>query len=163
MNQITNQDVKNKEGNMSFAMIQAKWHGDIVGNCTAAFIAEINKQTDGMSNVDVFDVPGALEIPLIAKKLARTGKYSAVVATALIVDGGIYRHDFVSHAVIDGVMQVQLDTGIPVLSAILTPHHFHNSDEHHSFFSEHFKTKGQEAADACISITKLHEKLTLIE
>ena len=144
---------------MSFAMIQAKWHGDIVGNCTAAFIAEIKKQTDDMAKVDVFDVPGALEIPLIAKKLAETGRYSAIVGTALIVDGGIYRHDFVSQAVLDGVMQVQLDTGIPVLSAILTPHHFHNSDEHHGFFLEHFKVKGREAADACIAITKLHQEL----
>ncbi|WP_085901085.1 6,7-dimethyl-8-ribityllumazine synthase [Kiloniella majae] len=156
MNQIKNQTI---EGSMSFALIQAKWHGDIVGNCTKAFIDEIEKQTNGVSSVDVFDVPGALEIPLLAKKLAETGKYFAVVGTALVVDGGIYRHDFVSQAVIDGVMQVQLDTGIPVLSAILTPHHFHNSDEHHGFFLEHFKVKGREAADACIAITELHREL----
>ncbi|MGI9328775.1 MAG: 6,7-dimethyl-8-ribityllumazine synthase, partial [Pseudomonadales bacterium] len=67
----------------------------------------------------------------------------------LVVDGGIYRHDFVAQAVITGLMQVQLETGVPVFSAVLTPHHFHNSEEHAKFFSDHFVVKGVEVAKAC--------------
>ncbi len=52
--------------------------------------------------IDVFKVPGAFELPLHAKKLARTGGYDAIVACALVVDGGIYRHDFVANAVVNG-------------------------------------------------------------
>ena len=69
-----------------------------------------------------FEVPGAFEIPLHAKRLARSRPLRArSSACALVVDGGIYRHEFVAAAVIDGLMRVQLDTGVPVLSAVLTP------------------------------------------
>ena len=82
--------------------------------------------------------------------LAKTGKYSIIVATGLIVNGGIYRHEFVTTAVIDGIMRVMLDTEVPILSVILTPQNFHEHEEHHKFFFEHFKVKGREAASACL-------------
>ena len=53
-------------------------------------------------NFTVFDLPGAFELPLFARDLALTGRYSAVAAAAFIDDGGIYRHDFVSKAVVEG-------------------------------------------------------------
>ncbi len=96
-------------------------------------------------------MPGAFELPLHAKKLARSGRYRAIVAAGLVVDGGIYRHEFVAEAVINGLMSVQLDTDVPVISAVLTPHNFHEHETHQSFFSEHFNVKGREAARACAS------------
>ena len=94
-------------------------------------------------------MPGAFEIPLHAKRLARSGLYAAVVGAGLVVDGGIYRHEFVAEAVINGLMDVQLETEVPVISAVLTPHHFHGHDEHIRFFGDHFEVKGAEAARAC--------------
>ena len=67
----------------------------------------------------------------------------------LVVDGGIYRHEFVAQSVVSGLMQVQLETEVPVFSVSLTPHHFHAGSEHHTFFYEHFVHKGQEAAKTC--------------
>jgi 6,7-dimethyl-8-ribityllumazine synthase len=55
----------------------------------------------------------------------------------------------VARAVIDGLMRVQLDTGVPVLSVVLTPQAFREHDEHRRFFGEHFVKKGREAAWAC--------------
>jgi len=99
-------------------------------------------------DIEFFEVPGAYEIPLHAKALADSGKYAAVVAAGLVVDGGIYRHEFVAQAVIDGLMRAQMDSGMPVFSAVLTPHNFHG-EEHQAYFKEHFVTKGKEAAQAC--------------
>ena len=93
--------------------------------------------------------PGAFEIPLHAKRLAASGLYAAVVGAGLVVDGGIYRHEFVAEAVINGLMAVQLETEVPVISAVLTPHHFHAHHEHAGFFGDHFEVKGAEAARAC--------------
>jgi 6,7-dimethyl-8-ribityllumazine synthase len=135
--------------NERIAFIQAGWHREIVDQCRIAFIAEIAKSGYSEQDIDFFEVAGAFEIPLHAKLLANSGRYAAVVATGLVVDGGIYRHEFVAHAVIDGLMQVQLETGVPVLSAVLTPHHFHGGEEHHKYFFEHFLVKGAEAARAC--------------
>ncbi|MEQ8708508.1 MAG: 6,7-dimethyl-8-ribityllumazine synthase [Rhodospirillales bacterium] len=134
------------------AFIKAGWHGDIVDQCRAAFEAAVVDAGMTADNIDLFEVPGALEIPLQAKMLAKTGRYDAIVASALIVNGGIYRHEFVSTAVIDGMMRVQLDSGVPVISAVLTPVNFHESREHHDFFFSHFTKKGGEAAAACLSM-----------
>ncbi|CAH0991307.1 6,7-dimethyl-8-ribityllumazine synthase 2 [Sinobacterium norvegicum] len=132
------------------AFIQACWHRDIVDQARDGFVAEVGKRSS--HHVDLFEVPGALEIPLQAKLLAKSGKYDAVVAAGLVVDGGIYRHEFVAQSVLDGLMQVQLEMEIPVLSVVLTPHHFHDGAEHKNYFSQHFVHKGQEAGATCVDI-----------
>lgn len=141
------------------AFIQARWHADIVDEARKSFISEIAKLSGDKVTVEIFDVPGAYEIPLHAKTLAETGRYAAIAGCAFVVDGGIYRHDFVATAVINGMMQVQLETNIPVLSVSLTPHHYHNSDEHQQFFHAHFKVKGVEAAHAAMQIVTERERI----
>lgn len=130
------------------AFIRARWHAAIVDAAYEAFVDEVSIGQAG--TVDVFDVPGALEIPLHAKTLAETGRYDAIVGCALVADGGIYRHDFVAATVLDGLMAVQLSVNVPVFSLVLTPHAFQESEEHHRFFGEHFVLKGREVATACL-------------
>lgn len=132
-----------------YAFIKAQWHADIVDRALEGF-----QQLIPADQIDVFDVPGAFEMPLLAQELARTGKYAAVACAALVVDGGIYRHDFVAQAVVDGLMRAGMETGVPVLSVSLTPHHFQETDHHKSIYSAHFVEKGREAATAALMITK---------
>jgi 6,7-dimethyl-8-ribityllumazine synthase len=134
------------------AYVQAAWHTDITDHCRTAFMAEMAKQGYGAGDVQFFSVPGSLEIPLMARKLAQTGRYAAVCASGLVVNGGIYRHDFVAQAVLQGIMQTSLETEVPVLSAVLTPHHFHEHSVHEEFFKQHMHTKGKELAEACVAI-----------
>ncbi|MFT3878456.1 MAG: 6,7-dimethyl-8-ribityllumazine synthase [Gemmatales bacterium] len=129
------------------AFIQSCWHRDIVDQCRDFFLKEMSAK--GPAKIDLFEVPGAFEIPLQAKLLAKTGRYAAIVAAGFVVDGGIYRHEFVAGAVIDALMRVQLETEVPVLSAVLTPQHFHEHGTHVDFFHRHFAVKGAEAAHAC--------------
>ena len=132
-----------------YAFIKAAWHADIVDRALDGFLELIPA-----SQVDVFDVPGAFEMPLLARELAKTGRYGAVAAAALVVDGGIYRHDFVAQAVVDGLMRAGMDSGVPVLSVSLTPHHFQDTAHHRDIFSAHFVEKGREAANAALMIGK---------
>lgn len=134
-----------------YAFVKANWHSDIVDQSLVGF-QELIPATD----IDVYDVPGAFEMPLMAQKLAETGRYDAVICAALVVDGGIYRHDFVAAAVVDGLMQAGMKTGVPVLSVSLTPHHFQETDHHMAIYSDHFVTKGREAASAALAITQAH-------
>ena len=143
-----------------FAFIQANWHADIVHQARDGFLAQMQVLGITPEHIDVVDVPGAFEIPLLAKVMAQSGNYAAIVACALVIDGGIYRHDFVATAVVNALMAVQLETGVPVLSTVLTPHHFHGSDEHQKFFSDHFVLKGQEAARACAQTVQVHARFT---
>jgi len=137
-----------------FAFIRARWHADIVALAHEGFVTRMAELAPE-AEVDAFTVPGAFEMPLLAQRLARTGRYHAIAAAALVVDGGIYRHDFVAHAVVSGLMEVQLRTDVPVLSVSLTPHHFQPTPEHEGFFAEHFVKKGHEAAEAAFAIAGL--------
>jgi len=132
-----------------YAFIKAQWHADIVDRALEGFLQLIPTE-----QVDVYDVPGAFEMPLLARDLASTGRYGAVACAAFVVDGGIYRHDFVAQAVVDGLMRAGLDTGVPVLSVSLTPHHYQETDHHNAIYREHFVDKGREAAQAALMIAK---------
>jgi 6,7-dimethyl-8-ribityllumazine synthase len=130
------------------AFVQSLWHADIVREAHAGFLDEIAALGISADSVALFETPGAFEIPLHAQTLARTGRYRAIVAAGLVVDGGIYRHEFVAETVIRALMRVQLETEVPVFSVVLTPHHFHEHQVHQQFFHAHFRTKGREAARA---------------
>ena len=132
-----------------YAFVKAGWHADIVDEALAGF-----GEIVGPENVDVFDVPGAFEIPLLSRDLAKTGKYLAVVGCAFVVDGGIYRHDFVASTVVEGLMRAQMDSDVPVLSVVLTPHNYQETDAHNAFFRAHFVGKGREAGRAAQMIEK---------
>jgi 6,7-dimethyl-8-ribityllumazine synthase len=136
------------------AFVQACWHKDVVDQGRDAFAAELERRGMVRDQIEFFEVPGSLEIPLQAKLLAKTGRYSVIVGAGLIVDGGIYRHEFVAGTVIDAMMRVQLDTEVPIISLVLTPQHFHEHQAHQQFFHEHFKVKGAEAAVACVNTLK---------
>ena len=132
------------------AFVHALWHADIVRQAHAGFQEEIERLGYSSAVVERYETPGAFEIPLHAQTLARTGRYCAIIAAAFVVDGGIYRHEFVAETVVAALMQVQLATETPIFSVVLTPHHFHEHQVHQQFFHEHFMVKGQEAARACV-------------
>lgn len=155
MHRKANQPNNTAAGSARFAFIHACWHAEIVHQGRDSFLSEMQEQGIALHQIDVLEVPGAFELPLLAKKLARSGRYAAVVACAFVVDGGIYRHEFVAEAVVGGLMEVQLETEVPVLSVVLTPHHFHAGDEHQLFFAAHFVVKGAEAAKACIQTVEV--------
>lgn len=133
-----------------FGFIKAGWHADIVDRALDGFLNEIPAE-----QVTVYDVPGAFELPMMAQKLALTGRYDAIACAAFVVDGGIYRHDFVANAVVDGLMRVGLETQVPVLSVSLTPHQFQETEHHRTVFRDHFVTKGKEAAQAAKTLVGL--------
>jgi 6,7-dimethyl-8-ribityllumazine synthase len=137
-----------------YAFVKANWHAGIVERALEGFRNEI-----GAAEVEVFDVPGAFEIPLLARDLAATGRFDAVIGAAFVVDGGIYRHEFVASTVLEGMMRAQMDADVPVLSIVLTPHHFQESVEHVAFFRDHFVRKGEEAARAARAIGDVRDAL----
>ncbi len=141
------------------AFIRANWHLEIVDQARIGFSNEMKIHGISENQIEIIDVPGAYEIPLLAKRLAKTQQYDVIVAAALVVDGGIYAHQFVASAVVSGMMQTQLETDVPILSVVLTPQQFDESKERQKFFFDHFITKGKEAAQACVMV--LEQKATV--
>ena len=139
------------------AFVQAGWHRDIVERGRDGFLDELERLGVSRECVDEFKVPGSLEIPLHAKLLAKSGRYAAIVAAGFVVDGGIYRHEFVAQAVIDGLMSVQLDAEVPVISMVLTPQRFHEHEDHVAFFTEHSRRPSSGVAPEPFRICDVRE------
>jgi 6,7-dimethyl-8-ribityllumazine synthase len=142
------------------AFVQSTWHESIVERCRTSFIEEVAAFGIEQDQIDVFRVPGAFELPLLAQRAARSGRYDAVIVAGLVVDGGIYRHEFVAATVVDALMRAQMESDVPIISVVLTPHHFHEHADHLAFFHEHFLVKGAEAARACIGALATLDQLT---
>lgn len=135
------------------AVIKAGWSQEIVASAEKSFRENMQKQGFPPQSIDVFEVPGSLEIPLAGKKLLEEGGYDIAVGMGFVVNGGIYRHEFVAQAVVDGIVNVGLQTGKPFLSVVLTPISFNeHSEENQKFFIDHMVIKGEEAANACIKM-----------
>ena len=128
--------MNNADTGKRIAFVQACWHREIVDQGRDAFLAEMKRHDVPADHIDLYEVPGSLEIPLQAKLLAKTGKYSSIVAAGFVVDGGIYRHEFVAQTVLDALMRIQLDTDVPIISMVLTPQNFHDRRSPR-FFHEH--------------------------
>ena len=139
------------------AFVQSSWHQDVVGGCWDAFSAEIEACGILPAQVDRFEVPGAFEIPLHVQTLAKTRRYTALVAAGLVVDSGM--HGYVAETVIRALMDVQLRTEVPVFSAISTPQGFAETEEQFAFIREHFVRKGREVAQACADTLASFERL----
>lgn len=137
-----------------FAFVKARWHAEIVNQAYTGFTELIDP-----GHVDMIEVPGAFEMPLMAQDLARSGQYLAIACAAFVVDGGIYRHDFVAQAVVDGLMRVGLETGVPILSVSLTPHNYQETQHHRDIYIKHMCEKGREAAQAALGICAARENL----
>jgi 6,7-dimethyl-8-ribityllumazine synthase len=134
------------------AFVQSAWHREVVEACRLAFLAEIDARH--ITNVDMFEVPGSFEIPLHVQILAKTRRYTAIVAAGLVID-----NEYVAETVIKALMDVQLRTEVPVFSAVLTPQQFHETAAHFEFFRKHFATKGVEVAEACANTLLSLERL----
>jgi len=134
------------------AFVQSGWHRDVVEEARIAFLREAEARH--ITNIDVFEVPGSFEIPLHVQLLAKTRRYTAIVAAGLVVE-----NKFVAETVIRALMEVQLRTEVPVFSAVLAPEQFHESEVHHDFFRKHFAVKGVEVAQACADTLLSLERL----
>jgi 6,7-dimethyl-8-ribityllumazine synthase len=136
------------------AFVQSAWHRDVVSECRVAFLAEIEARHIARAQIDVFEVPGAFEIPLHVQLLAKTRRYTAIVAAGLVIDD-----EYIAETVIKALMDVQLRTEVPVFSAVVTPQQFHETAAHFDFFRRHFAAKGVEVAQACANTLLSLERL----
>ena len=135
------------------AFVQSAWHHDVVAECREAFLTEIEARHIARAHIDVFEVPGAFEIPLHVQLLAKTRRYTAIVAAGLVVDD-----DSIAETVIRALMEVQLRTEIPVFSAVVTPQQFRETADA-DFLRRHFASKGAGVAAACANTLLSLERL----
>jgi 6,7-dimethyl-8-ribityllumazine synthase len=105
-------------GSDSFAVVVARFYEDLAERLLAGARAAFTEA--GHTDVEVFDVPGAFELPLAASYAAATGRFAGVACLGAVIRGETDHYDYVCAEVARGVMRVQLDTGVPCTFGVLT-------------------------------------------
>jgi 6,7-dimethyl-8-ribityllumazine synthase len=103
-----------------FAIVRAVFYEDLAERLTAGALRALDEEGIGDDRVDVYDVPGAFELPLAAKTCAQSGRYAAVICLGAVIRGETDHYDYVCQAAAQGIEQAQLDTGVPCAFGVLT-------------------------------------------
>jgi 6,7-dimethyl-8-ribityllumazine synthase len=116
---------KKYEGNLvgdglKFGLVVSRFNEFITGKLLDGAEDALTRHGVKSADIDVVWTPGAFEIPLVAKKMAEKGKYSAVICLGAVVRGGTPHFDYIASEVTKGVAHVGLKTGVPVIYGVIT-------------------------------------------
>jgi 6,7-dimethyl-8-ribityllumazine synthase len=139
-----------------FALVVSTFNQDITeGLVRGARAALADAGVDG-SDVTIVRVPGAFEIPLAARRLARSGRYDAIVCLGCVIKGDTMHFEYISSAVAHGIMAVSADTGVPVTFGVLTTL---TEEQAMARAADGPDNKGREAALAAVEMSGLVREL----
>jgi len=144
--------IKNKK----IALVAGRFNSFVVEHLISGAKEALLKHGADDSDIDLFYVPGAFEIPLALKKTANSGKYDGIVALGAVIRGGTPHFEFVAGECVKGISQVALDSEIPIAFGVLTVDTVEQAIERSGANSEN---KGAEAAESTIRMINLLEKL----
>jgi 6,7-dimethyl-8-ribityllumazine synthase len=119
MNVVTHQGIYSGKG-LKFAIVAGRFNDFITKSLIGGAVDALVRHEAAESDIEVYKVPGAFEIPLLCKKIADTGKYDAVITLGAVIRGSTPHFEYVSSEVAKGVAKVALDTGVPVIFGVLT-------------------------------------------
>ena len=106
--------------NEKFCIIVSRFNEFICSKLLSGALDELKRHGVNEENIDVVWCPGAFEIPLVAKKCAKSGKYNSIITLGAVIKGSTSHYDYVCAEVSKGVASVSLETGIPVIFGVLT-------------------------------------------
>lgn len=113
------------EGNLTppqgnFALVVARFNSLIVEPLLAGALDALARHGVNETSIDVVRVPGSFEIPVVAQRLADSGKYAAIICLGAVIKGATDHYDHVAGAATSGIAQVALKSGLPVIFGVLT-------------------------------------------
>lgn len=138
--------------NEKFCIIISRFNEFIGSKLLSGAIDELVRHGIKEETIDIIWTPGAFEIPVIAKKAAKTGKYDAIITLGAVIKGATGHYDFVAAEVSKGVAHVSLETGVPVIFGVLTTDNLEQAIERAGTKAGN---KGSEAAKAAIEMANL--------
>lgn len=136
----------------TFGILVAEWNSEITGALLEGAIQSLKKYGAQEDHIDVFPVPGSFELSSGASILAESGKYDAVITLGCVIQGETRHFDFICNAVANGVTEVSLRTGIPIIFGVLTTDNLAQAQDRAG--GKH-GNKGEEAAVTAIKMAEL--------
>ena len=117
---MTNYEGKLNGTGLKFALVVGRFNELISGRLYEGALDCLRRHDVGDDDVDAAWVPGAFEMPLVAKRLAESGRYDAVICLGAVIRGGTPHFDYVAGEAAKGIAKISLDTGVPVVFGVLT-------------------------------------------
>ena len=141
---------------LKFGIVAGRFNEFIGSKLLGGAMDAIKRHGASEDDVDLAWVPGAFEIPLVAKKMVKTGKYDAVICLGAVIKGSTPHFDYVSNEVTKGVASVSLDQEVPVIFGVLTTDTIEQAIERAGTKAGN---KGYEAAVSAIEMANLLKQL----
>jgi len=141
---------------LKFGIVAARFNEFIVSKLVGGALDTLHRHETADSDIDVAWVPGAFEIPVVAKKMAESGKYDAVLCLGAVIRGSTTHYDYVCNEVSKGVAQVGLQTGVPTIFGVVTTENIEQAIERAGTKAGN---KGADAAMAAMEMASLLGKL----
>lgn len=138
--------------NEKFCIIVSRFNEFICSKLLSGALDELKRHGVNEENIDIVWCPGAFEIPLVAKKCAKSGKYNSIITLGAVIKGSTSHYDYVCAEVSKGVASVSLETGIPVIFGVLTTENLEQAIERAGTKSGN---KGADAAKSAIEMASL--------
>jgi len=145
-----------KGSELSLAIVVSLFNEDITTALLEGAVARLTEFGVPEGNIKVVDVPGAVEIPLTAKLLAKSKKYQAVICLGSVVRGETSHYDYVCSQVSDGCQQVMLEQELPIIFGVLTTE---NEEQAWDRLGGKHGHKGREAADVALHMIEVMREL----
>lgn len=142
--------------NLKFGIIVGRFNEFIGGKLLSGAIDALKRHGVNESDIEITWVPGAFEMPLVAKKMAKSRKYDGVICLGAVIRGATSHFDYVSSEVSKGIANVSLETGVPVMFGVLTTDTIEQAIERAGTKAGN---KGYEAAVTAIEMANLLKEI----
>ena len=143
---------------LKFAIVVSRFNEFITSKLLGGALDTLKRHETKEEDIDIVWVPGAFEIPLLAKTLASSGKYDAVLCLGAVIRGSTTHYDYVCNEVSIGVAQVSLNTGVPTIFGVVTTENIEQAIERAGTKAGN---KGSDAAVSAMEMANLMRKVNL--
>lgn len=141
---------------LKFAIVVSRFNEFITGKLLSGAIDTLKRHETYEGDIDIAWVPGAFEIPLLAKTLASSGRYNAVICLGAVIRGSTTHYDYVCNEVSKGVAQVSLNTGVPTIFGVVTTENIEQAIERSGTKAGN---KGSDAAVSAMEMANLMQSI----
>ncbi|HEX8649553.1 MAG TPA: 6,7-dimethyl-8-ribityllumazine synthase [Pyrinomonadaceae bacterium] len=155
MQPVIHQGRLNAEG-FRFALIASRWNDFLTARLTEGALDALERLGAGEKAVELFKVPGSFEIPLLARKLAASGKFDAIVCLGTIIRGQTPHFEYIAGEVTKGIAQAGMETGVPVVYGIVTADTLEQAIDRAGVKAGN---KGFEAAMSAVELVNLYKEV----
>ncbi len=152
--QVIEGDFRSVSG--KYAVIVSRWNSFVVESLKSGALDALHRHGVEDENITIYYVPGAFEFPLMAQKIAQSGKFDAIIALGAVIRGGTPHFDYVAGECTKGLAQVSLNSSIPVSFGVLTVDSIEQAIERSGTKAGN---KGEEAAVTAIEMVSVLAKV----